>query len=204
MRVLIACERSGIVREAFRARGHIAYSCDLAPAEDGSAFHVTGDVLAELNGGGGWDLMIAHPPCQYLASSGLHRNTRDVARRAKTEDALAFVRALLEAPIARIALENPIGRIGTAIRPYDQLIQPYQFGHDASKRTGLWLKNLPKLRHTQYVEPRIVDGRPRWANQTDSGQNRLSPSDTRAIDRARTYQGIADAMADQWGRELTL
>lgn len=116
-----------------------------------------------------------------------------------TEDALAFVRLLLDAPIPRIALENPIGCISTRIRKPDQTIQPWQFGHDASKATCLWLKNLPTLKPTQEVAPRIVNGRKRWGNQTDSGQNRLGPSDDRWKIRSETYAGIADAMAAQWG-----
>jgi hypothetical protein len=197
MRVLIACEHSGVVREAFRAKGHEAWSCDL-PAADGSPFHLRGDAIAFAYTQH-WDMMIAHPPCTYLTSSGLHWNKRVPGRAEKTESALEFVRILMDAPIAKIAIENPIGRIGTAIRKADQIIQPYQFGHDASKATGLWLKGLPLLRPTEAVEGRLVDGRYRWANQTDSGQNRLSPSPDRWALRSKTYQGIANAMAEQWG-----
>lgn len=197
MRVLIACEYSGTVRDAFIALGHDAISCDLLPT-DRPGPHYQGDVFDVI--GDGWDLIIAHPPCTYLCSSGLHWNTRQPERGQKTVDALAFVQALMDAPIARIAIENPIGRIGTAIRKADQVIQPYQFGHDASKQTALWLKGLPNLTPTQLVAPRLVDGKPRWANQTDSGQNRLSPSPDRWKLRSTTYQGIADAMADQWGQ----
>lgn len=217
MRVLVACEFSGIVREAFRSRGHDAWSCDLLPAEDGSEFHIQGDVSPFLRAvirypttcpftPDGmhdlycqWDLMIAHPPCTYLCSSGLHWNKRRPERERETQSALQFVRQLMGAQISKIAIENPIGRIGTAIRKADQVIQPYQFGHDASKRTGLWLKNLPPLRPTSFVEPRMVNGKPRWANQTDSGQNKLGPSETRWAERAKTYEGIAAAMATQWG-----
>ena len=197
MRVLIACEYSGTVRDAFRALGYDAMSCDLLPTDrDGP--HYQGDVFDVI--GQGWDLMIAHPPCTYLCSSGLHWNKRQPDREQRTADALAFVQALMDAPIARIAIENPIGRIGAAIRKADQIIQPYQFGHDASKQTALWLKGLPKLTPTQLVAPRMVDGKARWANQTDSGQNRLSPSADRWKLRSTTYQGIADAMANQWGQ----
>ncbi len=144
--------------------------------------------------------MIAHPPCTYLSVSGIHWNKRRPERAAETEKALDFVRQLLEAPIPRIAIENPVGVISTAIRKPDQYIQPYQFGHNASKKTGLWLKNLPLLRPTAVVEPdRVVEGRPRWGNQTDSGQNRLGPSEDRWALRSETYSGIAEAMADQWG-----
>jgi hypothetical protein len=159
--------------------------------------HYQGSVLDILEDD--WDLMIAFPPCTYLCSSGLHWNKRRSGRAAKTEQALDFVRQLIDAPIPRIALENPVGCISTRIRKYDQIIHPHQFGHDASKRTCLWLKGLPLLTGTKDIEPRMVNGRPRWANQTDSGQNRLGPSDDRWKLRAKTYQGIANAMANQWG-----
>jgi hypothetical protein len=146
--------------------------------------------------------MIAHPPCTYLTVSGLHWNKRNPERAKLTEEALEFVQFLLDAPIKRIALENPIGCISTRIEPPTQIIQPYQFGEDASKATCLWLKDLPPLLHTAYVEPRIVDGKKRWANQTDSGQNRLGPSPDRWKIRSKTYQGIADAMAHQWSEYL--
>ena len=195
MRVLVACEYSGTVRDAFRARGHYALSCDLLPT-DAPGPHYQGDVRDIL--GDGWDLMIAHPPCTYLCSSGLHWNKRVPGRAQMTEDALDFVRLLLDAPIPRIALENPIGCIGTRIRKANQTIQPWQFGHDASKSTCLWLKNLPPLTPTAVVEPRIANGKKRWANQTDSGQNRLPPSEDRWKIRSETYAGIAAAMVAQW------
>jgi hypothetical protein len=147
----------------------------------------------------GWDLMIAHPECTYLSSSGMHWTTRGLRDPRLTENALDFVSRLMCAPIKHIAVENPVGCISTRIRPADQYIQPYQFGEDASKKTGLWLKNLPLLQATKFVKPRLVDGKPRWSNQTDSGQNKLPPSEKRGLDRAKTYQGIADAMAEQWG-----
>lgn len=202
MRVLVACEFSGAVREAFRARGHDAWSCDLLPTEiDGQ--HIQGDVRKAL--GWGWDLMIAHPPCTYLSVSGLHWNKRRPERAALTEDALGFVRELLAAPIPRIALENPVGCISSRIRKPDQIVQPYDFGEDASKATCLWLKGLPALKPTQRRSGRVVafKGRAveRWANQTDSGQNRLPPSADRWALRSITYPGIAAAFADQWGGE---
>ena len=197
VRVLVACEYSGAVRDAFRRRGHDAWSVDLLPDDTGSPWHY--QERAENVIGLGWDLLIAHPPCTYLCSSGLHWNKRVPGREEKTAEALRFVLDLMDADVPRIAIENPVGRIGTGVRPADQYVQPYQFGHDASKRTGLWLKNLPKLMPTQYVEPRMVDGRPRWGNQTDSGQNRLGPSAERWKVRSATYRGIADAMAEQWG-----
>ena len=195
LRVLVGCEFSGVVREAFRALGHDAVSCDLLPAEDGGP-HLQVDVRLVV--ACGWDLAIFHPPCTYLCSSGLHWNARVPGRARKTDEALEFVRFLLDSPIPHMALENPAGRIGTAIRKADQRIQPWQFGHDASKDTHLWLKNLPPLTPTAYVAPRMVNGRPRWANQTDSGQNRIGPSADRWAQRSKTYPGIAAAMAAQW------
>jgi hypothetical protein len=195
MKVLVACEYSGTVRDAFARAGHHAMSCDLLPTEQ-PGLHYQGDIRDVLNDG--WDLMIAHPPCTYLCSSGLHWNKRRPERVSLTEEAIEFVRLLLDAPIPRIALENPVGCISTRIRPYDQAIQPYEYGHDASKKTCLWLKNLPPLRPTQFVEPRVIDGRNRWGNQTDSGQNKLPPSTDRWAIRSKTYFGIAEAMANQW------
>lgn len=197
MKILIACEYSGRVRDAFLRAGHDALSCDLLPT-DVPGPHYQGDVTDIINDG--WDLMVAHPPCTYLSVSGMHWTKRGLRDPQLTEDALAFVRLLLDAPIERIALENPISVISSRIRKPDQIITPYMFGHDASKKTCLWLKNLPPLTATQMVEPRIVNGLKRWGNQTDSGQNKLPPSADRWKIRSETYQGIADAMADQWGR----
>ena len=186
MRVLIACEFSGTVRRAFEARGHEAVSCDLLDAEDFSTKHLTGDVLQWLEGfyGQRWDLMIAHPPCTHLAVSGA-RWFKDKAK--EQAEALDFVRALLNAPIPRIALENPVSVISSRIRKPDQIIQPWQFGHGEVKATCLWLKGLPKL-----VPTNIVDGRHPacWL---------ASPGPDRWKIRSRTYSGIADAMATQWG-----
>ena len=196
MKVLVACEYSGRVRDAFIAHGHDALSCDLLPT-DSPGPHYQGDVMDII--AGGWDLMVAHPPCTFLSVSGMHWTTRGLRDPKLTEDALDFVKLLMAAPIPRIAIENPISVISSRIRKPDQIITPYQFGHDASKKTCLWLKNLPPLRPTSYVEPRIVNGRPRWGNQTDSGQNKLAPSADRWKVRSETFQGIADAMADQWG-----
>lgn len=193
MRVLIACEFSATVREAFRARGHDAVSCDLLETEKPGP-HIQGDVLKVLDQG--WDLMVAHPPCTYLAVSGLHWNGRVPGRAKKTEDALKFVRALMNAPIPRIAVENPISVISSRIRKPDQIIQPFEFGHPESKKTCLWLKGLPKLKPTN-VLPLPKSGR--WENQTPSGQNKLGPSPDRWKERSRTYAGIAEAIAAQWG-----
>jgi len=196
MKVLVACEYSGAVRNAFLRAGHYALSCDLLPSDSPLGDHYQGNVLDILDHG--WDLMIAHPPCTYLCSSGLHWNKRRPERAKQTEQALDFVRLLFDAPIPKIALENPIGCISTRIRPPDQTIQPWQYGHDASKATCLWLKGLAPLRPTSFVEPRIVDGKKRWGNQTDSGQNRLPPSADRWKIRSETYSGIAEAMVSQW------
>lgn len=201
MRVLVACEYSGRVRDAFLAAGHDAMSCDLLPT-DSPGPHYQGDVRDVL--GDGWDLMVAHPPCTYLAVAGMHWTRRGLRDPELTDDALSFVRMLLDAPIARIALENPISVISSCIRKPDQIVQPWQFGHDASKATCMWLKGLPKLVATSVVEPRIVNGRPRWGNQTDSGQNRLPPSKDRWKIRSETYSGIAKAMADQWSVRVQL
>jgi hypothetical protein len=195
VRILIACESSGVVRDAFRARGHFAMSCDLLSSEQPGPHH-QGDVRELLNQE--WDLLIAHPPCTYLSVSGMHWTTRGLRDPKLTEDALDFVRLFMGAPIDRIAIENPVSVISSRIRKPDQIIQPYQFGHDASKKTCLWLKGLPLLKPTQIIEPRIVNGKQRWANQTDSGQNKLPPSKDRWKLRSKTYEGIADAMAMQW------
>jgi hypothetical protein len=196
MKVLVACEYSGRVRDAFLSAGHEALSCDLLPT-DSAGPHYQGDVLDIINDG--WDLMIAHPPCTYLSVSGMHWTTRGLRDPQLTEDALDFVRKLLDAPIKRIALENPVSVISSRIRKPDQIINPYEFGHDASKKTCLWLKNLPKLASTNMIEPRVINERKRWGNQTDSGQNKLAPSDDRWKIRSETYEGIAQAMAQQWG-----
>jgi len=196
MKILIACEYSGRVRDAFIRAGHDAMSCDLLPT-DVAGPHYQGDVTDIINDG--WDLMVAHPPCTYLSVSGMHWTTRGLRDPQLTEDALAFVQLLLNAPIERIALENPISVISTRIRKPEQIITPYMFGHDASKKTCLWLKNLPPLISTEIIEPRIIDGKKRWGNQTDSGQNKLAPSADRWKIRSETYQGIANAMAAQWG-----
>lgn len=196
MRVLVACEYSGAVRDAFIAAGHDAMSCDLLPT-DAPGPHHEGDVRDIINDE--WDLMIAHPPCTYLSVSGMHWTARGLRDSRLTEDALAFVQLLMNAPIPRIALENPVSIISSKIRKPDQIIQPWQFGHDASKKTCLWLKGLPTLTPTQIIAPRMVNGRKRWGNQTDSGQNKLAPSADRWKIRSATYAGIAAAMAAQWG-----
>lgn len=210
MKILIACEHSGAVRRAFRARGHEAWSCDLLPTDDDSPFHFTGDIFKLWVDGRrllewGWDALVCHPPCKFLALSGMHRTARGLRPRSETDKAIRFAERLWAAPIARIALENPRSILSTQsnLGKRTQEIQPFQFGHDASKGTWLWLKNLPPLVGTKWIEPRIVrvNGKlmRRWANQTDSGQNRLGPSKNRWKIRSATYSGIAEAMAEQWG-----
>ena len=184
MRVLVACEYSGRVRDAFAKRGHTAVSCDLLPSDSPHGWHVQGDVLAILDKG--WDLLIAHPPCTHLAVSGARHFAAKQASGVQQE-ALDFVRALLDAPIERIALENPVSIISSRIRKPDQVIQPWHFGHGETKATCLWLKNLPKLQPTN-----IVEGR-------ENRVHRMPPSADRWKKRSTTYQGIADAMASQWG-----
>lgn len=206
MKVLIACEESQTVCKEFRKLGHEAYSCDVIDCSGGyTEWHIKADVSTILRKK--WDLMIAHPPCTYLSVSGLHWNKKNPKRALKTELALCFVRKLLDAPIDKIALENPISCISTRIRKPDQIIQPYEFGDDASKKTCLWLKNLPLLKPTEYIEPRIVNGKERWSNQSDDGQNRdmrtgkvlsWNSAEIKKL-RSKTYQGIAKAMAEQWG-----
>jgi site-specific DNA-cytosine methylase len=181
MRVLVACEFSGIVREAFKRRGHDAWSCDLLETEIPGQ-HIHGDVLRILSQG--WDLMVAHPPCQHLAVSGARWFHE---KQEEQKASLEFVRKLLDAPIERIALENPVSIISSRIRKPDQIIQPWEYGHGETKKTCLWLKNLPKLVPTDIVAGR--EGRV-W---------KAPPSATRWKDRSRTYTGIAEAMASQWG-----
>lgn len=186
MRVLVACEYSGRVRDAFRRRGHDAWSCDLLECEADPQWHYQApveEVLAK-----GWDLMIAHPPCTHLAVSGsrhFHRKQREQA------EALDFVRLLMAAPIERWCIENPVSIISSAIRPPDQIIQPWQFGHGETKATCLWLQNLPRLRSTD-----VVEGREPRVHMMPPGPNRWK-------ERSRTFEGIAEAMGEQWGaREL--
>ena len=183
LRVLIACEFSGTVRRAFRALGHDAWSCDLLPAEDGSQFHLMRDAVAVARLAG-WDLMIAHPPCTHLAVSGA-RWFKD--KQQEQEEALSFVRQLMLARIRHKAIENPVSIISSHIRKPDQIIQPWQFGHGETKATCLWLKNLPKLTPTNVVEGR------------EARIHKMPPGPDRWKERSRTFEGIARAMAEQWG-----
>lgn len=190
MRVGVLCEFSGTVRDAFLARGHDAVSCDLLPTTNPGP-HLQGDCLAF--DWSDYDLLICHPPCTHLAVSG-SRWFKD--KRVEQEVALDFVRALMRLPVSRICVENPVSVISSRIRKPEQIIQPYEYGHSESKKTCLWLKNLPKLRPTN-VLPLPAKGV--WDNQTPSGQNKLGPSPDRWLLRSKTYTGIAAAMARQWG-----
>ncbi len=186
MRVLIACELSGVVRTAFEWHGHDAWSCDLQETiVPGN--HIKDNVLDVMNDN--WDLMIAHPPCTHLAVSGA-RWFKEKEKEQK--EALDFVRALMNASIERICIENPVSIISTKIRKPDQIIQPWQFGHGETKKTCLWLKNLPQLKPTK-----IVDGR-------ENRIHRMAPSENRSMLRSVTYPGIAKAMAEQWGNPQNL
>ena len=220
MKILVACESSGVVREAFRKKGHHAWSCDLLPADDGSKFHLQGNILDIIGDDAifeEWDLIIAHPPCTYLCGSGIHwlkerkkkteeeqqkERERVQKRKIDTEKAKEFFTTFTKLNCAW-CIENPIGIMSRFYRKPDQYVQPYNFGHDASKKTCFWLNKLPLLKNTKYVEPRKVEYkdkiRNRWANQTDSGQNALPPSKDRWKLRSKTYEGIAEAMAEQWG-----
>lgn len=194
MKVLVVCEHSGIVRDAFTKLGHDAMSCDLMKS-DTEGKHYKGDCF-DLD----WSefgLVIAHPPCTALCVAG-NRHYAHTEARVK---AALFVDKMWQQNPKRLCIENPVGGINylLPLMPKPQYIQPYEFGEDASKKTGLWLRGLPKLKPTKYVPPRIVAGQKRWGNQTDSGQNNTSGSLDRSLRRSRTYQGIADAMAAQWG-----
>lgn len=192
MKVLIACEFSAVVRDEFDKLGHEAYSCDLLPSEKPGK-HIQDDVLKHLEED--WDLMIAHPDCKYMINSGVSWLHKEENRWEELAAATSFFNALKNAPIPKICIENPIPHkyAKNDIGNYTQMIQPWQFGEDASKATCLWLKNLPKLIPTNIIKKKL------YANQTESGQNKLGPSENRWKERSRTFQGIADAMANQWG-----
>lgn len=180
----MGCEFSGIVRDAFRARGHDAYSCDMLGCERDSAWHITGDVFKAIYKRGPWDMLICFPPCTHVAVSGARWFKHKIGLQRV---ALEFMRDLLEAPIERIAMENPIGVFSSYWRKPDQIIQPWQFGHGEVKATCLWLKNLPKLTPTKIVEGRVAR------------VHRMAPGPVRWKERSRTLPGIAAAMAQQWG-----
>jgi hypothetical protein len=214
-RVLIGYSACPLTRAAFEAQGCDVWTCDLLPARDNSPKHIQGDIwqtaLTQP-----WDFAVLHPMCTYLTVSAAwaygdgpyHQKVKPgtlvgAARRAARDEALENFRRLLALPFP-VAIENPgTSFVSKAIRKPSQIIQPWQFGDDASKATGFWLSDgVPLLRSTQHVQPRVANGKYRWANQTDSGQNRLSPSATRWLERSATYPGIAAAMGAQWGARL--
>lgn len=198
MKVLVACEFSGVVRDAFTASGHCAMSCDVLDGET-PGWHYKGDVREILRDRMRWDLMIAHPECTHLASSGARWWPQ---KRQAQEDALDFVRMLMAAPVRRIAIENPVGIISTEIRKPDQIIQPFQFGHPEWKTTCLWLMNLPLLAPTEFVEADKTVGAGKRPGRISSRIHRMGPSKQRKRERSRTYSGIAAAMAAQWGKYM--
>lgn len=183
MKILVACEFSGTVREAFASRGHDAWSCDILPTEIPGQ-HYQGDVMDILDDG--WDMMIAHPPCTHLAVSGA-RHFEAKKKDGRQQQGIDFFMVMINAPINKIAVENPVSIMSTVYRKPDQIIQPWQFGHGETKATCLWLKGLDKLIPTD-----IVDGR-------SDRIHKMPPSKNRWKERSKTYQGIADAMAEQWG-----
>lgn len=214
-RVLIGYSACPLTRAAFESQGHDVWTCDLLPARDRSHNHFQGDIW-QVALGRAWDFAVLHPMCTYLTVSAAwaygdgpyHQKVKagtltGEARREARRDAIDNFRRLLDLPFP-VAIENPGSSfVSKAIRPPSQIVQPHQFGDDASKATGFWLSpGVPMLIPTAIVHPRFVEGRPRWANQTDSGQNRLSPGANRWLKRSETYPGIAAAMGDQWGRWL--
>jgi len=224
--ILVGCEESQAVTIELRKLGHIAYSCDLLPCSGNhTEWHLQMDVFKAIEGGklitesgeliliDKWDMGIFFPDCTYLTCSAewaykeppyhqkVKEDTLTGKKRIEARDkAIEFVKALYDSYIPKIVIENPVGVLGTRFMKPTQTIQPYEYGDDASKRTCLWMKNLPKLKPTQYVAPRIVNGKERWANQTDSGQNKLTPTEDRAKLRSKTYPGIAKQMAIQFTR----
>lgn len=219
MKILIACEQSGIVRRAFRAKGHRAFSCDLEPCLDDEGHHYQLDIKDKTIACQYWDMVIAFPPCTHLAVSGA-RYFKEKQKDGRQQSAIDFFMYIVNLTAKKIAIENPIGIMSTHYRKPDQIIQPWQFGHDASKATCLWLQGLPSLNPTNIIEGKIFccgnqltdrygcpncngDKKAKYiySNQTPSGQNKLGPSIDRAIKRSITYQGIADAMAEQWGNK---
>ena len=186
-RILIGCEESAKVRDAFRKRGFDAYSCDILGTRGNGAWHITGDIFKAVKERGPWDMLIVFPPCTHICNSGSRWWSRKLVEQ---KVALEFMRDLIELPIHRIAMENPVGLFSSYWRKPDQIVQPWQFGHGETKATCLWLKNLPLLRPTCIVDER------------NARIHRMAPGPNRARDRSETYQGIADAMASQWGMLL--
>lgn len=203
---LINCEKSGVIRNAMRNLGIDAWSCDIEPSVDSSPYHIQADAIeTAYNLDYAWDGMVFHPECTYLSNSGIHWNSRVYGRHASTLRAINFALKGWNAPIGKIAMENPRGQLGSVLGKSQDTVQPYEFGDDASKETRFWLKNLKPLERNPFL---YLPGRKvvnssgktvqRWENQTDSGQNRLPPSADRSAKRAQTYPGIAKAIAEQW------
>lgn len=203
MNILVACEESGTVTTEFRKRGHEAWSCDILPTRGNPVFHFQKDVRTLLFQKE-WDMILTFPPCDHLAVSGARyfaEKRADGRQQEGVDFFMMFVRHAVKYPNVRMCIENPVGIMSTVYRRPDQIIQPYRFGHDASKKTCLWLFNLPLLVPTGCIPPNHYG---RWGNQTPSGQNRRGPSKHRKRDRSQTYFGIAKAMAEQWGKLPTL
>lgn len=201
MKILVACEESQAATTAFRLLGHEAYSCDIVPTRgDHPEWHITDDATRALKPWYVWDMVIAFPPCTHLSVSGA-RYFAEKRADGRQQEAIDFFMFFTQLDwIPKVAIENPVGIMSGMYRKPDQIIHPYMFGHSASKQTCLWLKGLPLLTPTNVIEPSFyVNGRPRWDNQTPSGQNKLGPSPERARVRGRTYPGVAKAMAAQWG-----
>ena len=194
MKVLVACETSGAVREAFKRKGHEVYSCDILPAIDNSPLHIQGDAI-EVIYSQQWDMIIAHPPCTYLCNSGVSWLHKDQSRWHELDKASQFFKTLLEYNIPKICVENPIPHKYGQLPKYTQIIQPYYFGHPESKATCLWLKNLPKLKETYNVKQEMIN----LPKKLSQRIHNTPPSKDRWKERSRTYRGIAEAMADQWG-----
>ena len=194
MRILVGCEESATVRDALRARGHDAISCDIQGTRGDSAWHITGDVFQAIRKRGPWDALIVFPPCTYVTAAAARWIYEKPGRLEQQRAALEFMRDLLECGIDKIAMENPVGAFSTYWRKPDQIIHPWQFGHRETKKTCLWLKNLPLLKPTNVVGP------PKTPEEVKefAKVHRMAPGPNRARDRSKTYQGIADAMADQW------
>tara|TARA_R110000744_G_scaffold352409_2_gene458486 strand:- start:2506 stop:3102 length:597 start_codon:yes stop_codon:yes gene_type:complete len=195
MNILIACEYSGIVRDAFIARGHNAVSCDLLPSESDKGIHYQGNVLDLIRGDFNWDLMIAHPPCTHLAVSGARWFSEGKKPISLQKEALGFVRLLMASPIPKICIENPVSVISSQIRKPEQIINPYQFGHKEFKKTCLWLKGLPPLEHTSD----LLDETKKLPKSESNRIHYTPRTKDRGKVRSRFYQGFADAMAEQWG-----
>jgi hypothetical protein len=198
LKVLVSCEFSGVVREAFRNRGHDAWSCDILPSLDNSKYHIQDDVLNHLKDG--WGLMIAHPPCTFMCNSGVSHLYKDDSRWDRLREAKEFFYKLWKSNIEMICIENPIPHKYAELPKYTQLIQPYEFGHTERKATCLWLKNLPKIKPTRNVKEEML----KLPKNQSQRIHYMPPGKNRGLERSITFKGVADAMADQWGMLLTV